>query len=478
MPKRVAVVDLGSNSVRMAIFERTSRLGFYILREYKIKVRLGEGAYENGGVLRQAAMDKAFNAFKEFKHYINAYKVNRVICVGTSALRDAPNAKIFMDRIRCKLGLNLKIIDGKLEAFYGAVAATNLLSPLSDATTIDIGGGSTELAKIENGKIINTLSLDIGTVRLKELFFDKRNPAGAAKFIDEIINKITPEFSSTNLIAIGGSLRAISNSIMIAKKHPLRLVHNFSYSLKDYSEFIRQIISSTPTQLKNFPIKKDRYDTIRGGAMIFLKIADKLGSSDVYTSGAGVREGIFLTHILRPAIKFPHNFNPSLKSLQDRFMKVKNNNAILHVKKLFEVLKPLHGVDDAHLFELVTAAKVYNIGRSLWFYSEHVHSGYMVKNGLNFGYTHAQKTLIAAIIEFHGKSVEDLGEFADLLPKPEQVQWLSFMLSVAVSTSIVSDVRFSLSHHTLRIGGIKTYLMAKDEIKKLPKPAVFAIMFD
>ena len=173
MPKRVAVIDLGSNSARMAIFERTSRLGFYILREYKIKVRLGEGAYENGGVLQDGAMDKVFYAFSEFKHFLNLYGVNKVLCAGTSALRDAPNSNLFIKRVQDKLGLGLKVIDGQMEAFYGGIAAINLLNPLKEATTIDIGGGSTELAKIEDGKIIDVISLNVGTVRLKELFFDK-----------------------------------------------------------------------------------------------------------------------------------------------------------------------------------------------------------------------------------------------------------------------------------------------------------------
>ena len=70
MSKKVAVIDLGSNSVRLAIFERTSRLGFYVVGEYKVKIRLGEGAYENGGMLTKSAMDKCFLAFSDFKKII------------------------------------------------------------------------------------------------------------------------------------------------------------------------------------------------------------------------------------------------------------------------------------------------------------------------------------------------------------------------------------------------------------------------
>ena len=110
MSKKVAVIDLGSNSVRLAIFERTSRLGFYVAGEYKVKIRLGEGAYENGGMLTKSAMDKCFLAFSDFKKIISDQKISRVLCIGTSALRDAPNANEFISKIRRELGLNLRKI--------------------------------------------------------------------------------------------------------------------------------------------------------------------------------------------------------------------------------------------------------------------------------------------------------------------------------------------------------------------------------
>ena len=118
MSKRVAVIDLGSNSARMVVFERTSRLGFYTLGEYKMKVRLGEGAYEKGGVIQEEAMQKCFNAFVEFKKLIVRHKVRKVLAVGTSALRDAKNANVFINKVKT-LGINLRVVDGDLEAYYG-----------------------------------------------------------------------------------------------------------------------------------------------------------------------------------------------------------------------------------------------------------------------------------------------------------------------------------------------------------------------
>jgi len=170
--KRTAVIDIGSNSARLVIYEKTSRYGFHLLCEQKSKVRIGEGAYEKGGYLQPIGIQRAYLTLKSFLHTIDKYQANKTLCVATSALRDAPNAKIFTQWIKQELGLSIKIIDGHKEATFGAIAAANLL-PVTDGITIDIGGGSSDIALLKNGRIIDTYSLNLGTVRLKELFFDK-----------------------------------------------------------------------------------------------------------------------------------------------------------------------------------------------------------------------------------------------------------------------------------------------------------------
>lgn len=492
MSKRVAVIDLGSNSARMAIFERTSRLGFFILREYKVKVRLGEGAYERGGVLQPQAMDNVLHAFSEFKHFLRIYKVSKVLCTGTSALRDAPNSNIFINMVKRELGLNLRVISGDMEAFYGGLAALNLLSPLNEATTIDIGGGSTELAKIKDGKIVDIISLDIGTVRLKELFFDKGDIDGAIKFTQEIIAQIPSHFINENIIAIGGSLRAISGAIMQLQNHPIRLVHNFTYEYKNYLNLISKIATDKEFDLKNIAIKKDRFDTIRQGALIFSTAARVLEAKMVYTSGVGIREGVFLANLLRPNLKskeliqmpqmykiaFPKGFNPSLKSLQDRFAKRDNSITTRYAKMLFKILAPIHRINLDYQNELIIASKLYNIGRSIGFYSENAHSGYLVKNALNYGYTHQQKALIAAMIEYQGKAINSLGEFEKLLPSIDVVRWLSFILGLAGALSLSPNISFEFNSNTLYIKGAKNFFMLKNEIRKLIKPEIFVISFE
>lgn len=479
MPKRVAVIDLGSNSARAVIFERTSRLGFFILAEHKIKIRLGEGAYENGGILTKDAIQKSLLAFKKFKTLIGTYKVKRVLCIGTSALRDAPNGTGFIKLVRKQTGIAIRKIDGQTEAYLGAYAAQNLLSDFSQGVTLDIGGGSTELALIKNGKIEKTLSLNLGTVRLKELFFDRGDAKGLEKYVSSAVARIGEEFCTQNLIVMGGSARALSGAVMSLQNHPLKIVHNFSYDYEKYVPFFAKLMNAKTLDLAKFPIKKDRYDTIREGAIVFDKIVKRLGAKKVITCGAGVREGAFLNSILRGA-RLPKSFNPSLRSLLDRFAP-EPSSAPRFAKALFYALSPLHGLSEKYIKILQIAASLCEIGRAIGFYAKHETSADMVLGGLNYRTTHKEKALIAAIISMHGR--RELGAtFAPLsaiLPDAAKLAWLSYILELArlLSENALKNLEFSFENSTLKISGADNLIMLKGSLKKLAKPAVFAVNF-
>lgn len=484
MAKRTAIIDIGSNSARMIIIERTSRFGFYLLEEVKSRVRISEGAYENGGNLQPIAMQRAYNALKEFLNIAKSYKVRKILCVATSALRDAPNKSQFINRVKKELKLNIKVIDGKKEAFFGGVAASNLL-PVKDGITIDIGGGSTELALISNSTVIDTISLDLGTVRLKELFFDKeKDIKDAIIFIKKELEKIPQNFKNFIAIGIGGTIRALSKSIMQKNSYPLDKLHAFEYKVEKERKYIEKLIFAPTHKLKKFYIKKDRYDTIREGSLIFLEILKHLNIKNVITSGVGVREGVFLYDLLRNSnYKFPSNFNPSVKSLLDRFCINEKNSRCFYknASKIYDVLYPLFDEEQKYKNHLLTAAKLSNIGIKIDFYEHHKHSSYIILNDLEYKVTHKDIVLISTLIRFHKKKLPSnsyIKEFKKLLPNENIVNWLSFILTLSeIINKDLSCPKFEVSYENsvLYIKSQSSLYLAKEEIKSLEKPASFAI---
>ncbi len=484
MAKKTAIVDLGSNSIRMVIFEKTSRYGFYTNCEYKRKVRLGENAYNNGKILQEEAMQRAEDTLGFFKQCALKHKCRKILIIGTSALRDAPNSKEFIKRIKDKLSLNIRCIDGKSESYFGGLAALNLLSPFKDGTTLDIGGGSSELCLIKNNKIISCISLDIGTVRLKELFFNKTEKIDPLnEFIAPILEQIPNEFCNQNLIAIGGSLRAISNSIMQKNSYPLKNLHDFRYMLDEERNHILKIFNSKADSLTNFGIKKDRFDTIKEGIFIFLKIAEKIKAKQIITSGVGIREGVYLQDLLRPKVSFPPNFNPSVKSLQDRFLKEnKKNKTPYFAIQIFNTLEILHKLNNNYKQILLNAAKLCHIGEYLNFYFANEHSSHFVLGGLNYGFSHREKALIISIIKLNGKKANlyNLEPYKQLLPNIHIISWLNFILYLAKTLSTNEDrVNFAFVKNTFYIYKENKKLnLAKDDIKKIIKSVNINLKID
>ncbi|NPA03864.1 MAG: Ppx/GppA family phosphatase [Epsilonproteobacteria bacterium] len=486
MAKRTAVIDIGSNSARMIVIERTSRFGFYLINETKSRVRIGEGAYEQGGLLQEFAMERALEALGGFLNIAKSLKVKKILCVATSALRDAPNKSYFKSLVKKELGLKIKIIDGETEAFLGAIAAANLL-PIENGITIDIGGGSTELALIQNKEVKEVFSLDLGTVRLKELFFDhKQSVKKALAFIHKELDKIPPSFKTENAIGIGGTIRAISKAIMQRESYPLEIVHGFTYEIEKERKFIEKIISASVLKLKKYHIKKDRYDTIKEGALIFLEVLKKIEAKKVITSGVGVREGVFLKDLLRNSnYKFPANFEPSVRSLLDRFCLEEKQSRCLYkiTKKLYETLHILFDSDRKYEKVLLIASKLANIGVKIDFYEHHKHSSYILLNSLEYNLTHQEIATISTLVRFHKKKLPSksaIKELAPLLPPTSIVNWLSFTLTLAeVINRDLSCPEFEVKYKkgVLTIISPSRLYLAKEESKNLQKPAPFAIIF-
>ena len=494
MAKRTAIIDIGSNSARLVIFEKTSRYGFHLICEQKSKVRIGEGAYEKEGHLQPIGIERAYLTLKSFLHTIEKYQASKTICVATSALRDAPNAKLFTSWIKKELGLTIKVIDGKKEANYGAIAAVNLL-PITDGISIDIGGGSSDMALIDNGKIVDTYSLNLGTVRLKELFFDKQEEnkhinKKAIAYIQDELENLPNHFQHHLAIGIGGTARTLSKGIMKRICYPLDKLHAFEYALDEHISYLEAIPRSSAKSLKQFGLKKNRYDTIREGTLIFTEILSHIGANRVISSSVGVREGVFLEQLLKEDnLAFPITANPSIRSILDRFkplvrIEKKRKIKLQVAMKLYNVLQDHIDDDKRYGKELLWALKLSSIGKTLTIYKAHQHAFYIAMQELNYGFTHKEIVLISLLLRMHSKVLLNktlYEDYQELLPDKQTLRWLSFIYTLTVflhEASNSAHITFTYAKQTLTIKSDKPLYLAKEKIKSLEKPIPFAIIIE
>ena len=486
MSKITTVIDIGSNSMRMVVLEKSSRFAFSLINETKSRVKISEGCYENGGNLQEIPMERAYQSLKSFLNISNALKSRKVLCVATSALRDAPNSKVFLNRVKNDLGLSIKVIDGEKESYFGGVATSNLLHD-DEFITIDIGGGSTEFCFVKDKKILKSISLNIGTVRIKELYFNKNNIKGAKDYILENLRKVFEQNIDipSKAVGIGGSIRTLSKMIMDKNEYPLDAIHGFTYNVNAEKKLFENILKAdTNDELQELGVKKDRFDTIKEGAFIFKTILEALDIKEVTTSGVGVREWVYLTDLLRTSNhKFPENFNVSVRSLLDRFQIDEKQSAYMgnNARKIFDVLKPMHKLDDKFGTFLVVASKLHSIGSTLNFYKSNDNAFDFILNGLNYDFLHSSRVVVAHTIKFSKKSLPTKNEilkYQDLLPSLEVMQWMSFMISlnIAVNQDLSRPrAQYNLNGNILEIDLPNKSFLIESNIEKLETPEDLSI---
>jgi len=474
-----AVIDIGSNSARLVIYQKSSQYGFHLICERKSKVRIGEGAYQAKGYLQPIGINRAYLALKEFITTTKNYPVSQIICVATSALRDAPNGKDFTKWIKKELNLDIKIIDGKKEALFGAIGAINLL-PIQNGITIDIGGGSSDLALIKNSKIIDTYSLNLGTVRLKELFFDKNIAIEEVNdFIKVELEALPSHFKSKQAIGIGGTARTLSKGIMKATEYPLEIIHAFSYKIDEYYNYFENISQAKIELLPYLHIPKGRFDTIREGTLIWQNILKAIGAKKVITSGVGVREGVFLHNFLKDDnFMFPKDINPSIKSILNRFQSntIYTKEREINTLKLFKLFVKEKNLPKKYKKELLYAIQLSSIGYRFNIYQAYQHTFYVTMQELNYGITHKELLLTAMILRFGGKGLyekETYKEYKRLLPKKETLGYLSFIytiITILFDKTAIKNFDFELENNKLTIIANGSLYLAKEKLEEIERP--------
>lgn len=289
-------------------------------------------------------------------------------------------------------------------------------------------------------------------------------------------------------IGIGGTARTLSKGIMKRSDYPLDKLHAYTYTFKDHLPYLEAIPCSSAKNLKQFGLKKNRYDTIREGTLIFTEILSHIGAKSVISSSVGVREGVFLEQLLKEDdLRFPVTANPSVRSLLDRFkpsisIEKKRKVKLSLALKLYDVLQLEIKDNKQYGKELLWALKLSSVGNSLTVYKANQHAFYIAMQELNYGFTHKQMLLISVLLRMHGKELLNkvlYEKFMSLLPDKQTLRWLSFIYTLTVFLHRASNsakIQFKFENKTLTITSNKPLYLAKEKIKSLEKPMPFAII--
>lgn len=286
----VAVVDIGSNSVRLVVYDGLRRSPSPIFNE-KILCGLGRGVATEGK-LAEEGMRRAIAALKRFRALARQIGAKQVYAVATAAAREASNGALFIAKAEKALGAEVKVLTGKEEARYAALGVIAGI-PGADGIAGDLGGGSLELIDIKDGKLREGITLPLGPLRLMDL--SGGSIEKAKEIIDETFARtgILKLLKGRTFYAVGGTWRNLAKLHMAQSHYPLHILHCYKMTPPQAMSLSSLVAHLSPNSLKDIrEVSKSRSDTMPFGALVLERLLHHAEAETVEISVYGVREGL------------------------------------------------------------------------------------------------------------------------------------------------------------------------------------------
>ncbi|MBL8160759.1 MAG: Ppx/GppA family phosphatase [Anaerolineae bacterium] len=445
--RRMAIIDVGSNTWRLIVVEYVPNLSFRVVDEVSETVRLGEGMAESN-VLRAAAMDRASKAMQVYAGFCRASGIDEIIAAGTSAVRDASNQVRFLARLEAETGIKVRVLSGEEEAYYGYLAAVNSTT-LADGFVIDLGGGSMQITRVEDRQIREHISLPLGAVRMTERFLTS-DPVKEGE-VDALRGFLQGQFAQfkwfrhkrgMRLVGEGGNVRLAGRLIQKQAGYLLDTLHGYTFRASQLKDIRDQLVERSVEQRRRMSgMKAERADLSLAGAVVVHEAMRASGFEEIEICGQGIREGLFYERFLTEGETpiFDDVRRASVLNLAHlhRFQE-RHAVHIAHLTlSMFDQLPP--GVHQCRANErdiLWAASMLHDIGVTVDYHDHHKHSAYLILNAGLPGYTHREIALIALLARYHRKGEPRADEFAALLEADDDKRLLQLCALLRLAEQI------------------------------------------
>ncbi|MGR3604707.1 exopolyphosphatase [Sulfitobacter sp.] len=344
---RVGVVDVGSNSVRLVVFDGAARSPAYFYNE-KIMCALGAGMAETGH-LSPTGRARALSAMRRFSKLAERMELTELTVVATAAVRDASDGREFCDEVQRETGLKIWVIDGEEEARLSAQGVL-LGWPGAYGLVCDIGGSSMELAEISGGRVGKRVSSALGPLKLRDM-------SGGAKareaHIRDTMQALTEKMGAQRdrLFLVGGSWRAIARIDMVRRGYPLHVLHEYRMTAKSVRETVKHIQKYDLEELRQISgVSASRMALVPYAAEVLSRLVKTFKPKDIAVSSYGIREGMLYEQMPQRL----RDRDPLIEAC--RFAEAKDARTPGFGKVLYDFILPLYKAAPPQRKRLVKAA--------------------------------------------------------------------------------------------------------------------------
>lgn len=419
--RRRAVIDLGSNSFRLVVFETGEHGCWKRTDECSEMVRIG-GELEPGGALAAHRMALALATLHDFAAYCASQGIppERIEAAATSAIREAPNGGAFVERARRETGLPIRVLSQEDEARASYVAAVNSTT-LRDGVVLDLGGGSLELVAVHDRRPGAIASWPLGAVRATERFLPGRDPVKAGRRAklraharEELAGAPWLADAHARVVGLGGTVRSLAAAASRAAELPLATVQGFLLTPEALDALVAELAARPAGEREDVPgIKRGRGELIVAGAVVLQAVLDATGAPGIEVTEAGLREGLLLAGLLAPA---DPPLVPDVRAASVRCLAREHGVDLPHAEDVAalaqELLEP--GADGAEAELVAAAALLHDVGLAIDEEDHHKHASSLILSAGLPGFTPRELALIALLARYHHKGKPRLGRFAVL----------------------------------------------------------------
>jgi len=424
--ERIAVIDLGSNAVRLVIsnvVRDSEGMGhFIVFDELKEQLQLAADI-DRDGFLKPPRIAQAVKILKMFKKMCFEHKVTSVHAFATSAIKRAKNLKSFLEEVQAISGFKIRVLDDEEEAMLIYQGVINSME-IPKAVIMDLSGSSCQFIQYNRRNVLNRVSLPFGTITLNQIFNDvtpsEKQSAMMQEYVLDHLRQVEwfKELDAdTQIIGVGGTFRNIAKIAKRLRRYPLNMIHNYTVE-RDVFNSIFDSVKVLPVEqrLKIKGLSAQRADLFLAGLSCIKAFVDLISGTSIVVSGYGIREGIMFKNTMPQAIERPitdviwhsvyttmHNFDVNIPHAEHVC-----NLSI----QLYKQLRVLHKLPRQYVRILRAAALLHDAGMRIKFYDHATHSLYFILNANLSGFTHREIILSAFVAQAHRKSGIDLTEWA------------------------------------------------------------------
>lgn len=430
--ERIGIIDIGSNSIRLVIYEVTGQTAYRVIDEAKESARLSEKIGADGALDKKDMM----YIIRTLDHFIMLCKANGVTSlrtVATAAIRNASNTAEIIDTVREHTGIDVEILSGEEEARLGFLGMINTMD-IEDGLVVDIGGGSTEVSLFLGRTLVNSVSFPFGSVNTTK----KYTKGGAVENGDSgrirsmVLSSLEKQpwirsRPGLPLIGLGGTIRSVCKLDQRSNKYSLPLTHLYQME--------GQAVDKLLAKLAPMPIDKrkkvdgmtgNRADIIVPGMIILQTIFEYTGASHYVISGTGLRDGLFFEALNRAQPQFANVLQHSVSNMLALHPTVPKDHVEQVNRLALRLFDDLEGLGLHHLgirprVYLHVASLLYRIGVTVLFYDYPKHTFYLIAHSRLYGLSHREILICAMIASYKNKNRtrENYLEHKDILTESD-----------------------------------------------------------